>query len=744
MKNIAYILITASALTTATARDIAAQDFDAGGAAPISQTVVKLKAQAAAAAAPGVSTASAPSGLARFWEDLKKDTLDDACENVEIELNENVKFSDMTGLKGGFKRYLRKFPNGKIALIDEANLNLSLGIGREVINIPDTGGMNVSLTGMLEGKSQVIRPLVSARYCKELKALAKLSQVKTVLHADAGRIAAMQNGEIWKLPLTLRMGFSAGIGVSMQEVLAVYVSAGRSRESRPSVTLYRMDENNLRLRLRLDRVDVRSSGASVSSMEIPVADIGLVDAENVLAREINKAWAKELNRYIALKLSYGRSSFSGKKLLMEFVLNPNSPEQMAALEKFLRGDFGVIGAFLQMGLDFNQFSGNDDAADGYADIVKMRVSGERLDSEPGFVGSNIYSGRSDSIHIQVPVMHTHDTTLSSSYNRYQALGGGGATLHVQQQGMTSAGNTLNIPFAGTMVKYSSQKNAYVVNREEVDGRATQPVMMYQQNEGFVRQGDGTARYMIGKANGLLRYVGANGAGTDGSNLLPAADIFPPAPEDADPGRLTQAKIYNSAVMSFKLLINERGVQGIVLAPVQAILKAYMNMMRETEAVIIDKVMDLFTVNKEGEVGYDHRAMQKRLATTPFDATDNGANALDIVRTLARAATQVIRDINSVKETSDWKERSARLSRIAAGDSRSGLKYDAFLKVALQLVAREDVSAEVYLHTDKRVKGEADVTQTYQFFNTRENKFDKNLSEVTQAQERFAEPALLSD
>ena len=51
---------------------------------------------------------------------------------------------------------------------------------------------------------------------------------------------------------------------------------------------------------------------------------------------------------------------------------------------------------------------------------------------------------------------------------------------------------------------------------------------------------------------------------------------------------------------------------------------------------------------------------------------------------------------------------------------------------------------MYLHTDKKVKGEADLTRTYRFFNGRDNNFDSALSEVSQAQERFAEPSLLTD
>jgi len=743
MKKLTLLLTAALSLIPATERKLSALDFDAGTGMSISEAVGELKARSAAVRAPAVSSASVSSSLARFWEDLKKDTMEDACDNVELKLNEGVKVANIAGVEGDFKRYMRKSPEGRLALIDEVKLNLSLGISQELLNSPELGVLSVGMTGLLEGKSQVIRPLQSDSSCRELKTLAKLSQVKTVLPARISRIAAMKNGEIWKLPLTLRMGFSSGVGVAIREFLNISISAGKSNENKPSVTLYRIDYNKLRLRLRLDHVAVRSAGASVSSAEIPVADIGLINAENILAREINKGWAKEINKYIALKLSFAHSRSTGKKLLLEFVLNPDSPEQMASLEEFLRGDFGLVKRFMEMNLRFNDFSEADDISGGLSDIdgAEQQV-GQSLNSAASFSGSNLSHGQSDTFHMQVPVLHTRDDAWSSSYNRYQSQADSGEVLHVQQQGRTSTGNSLNIPLVGTVVKYSSQKNVYVVNREVADGQATRPGMMYQQNEGFLRNSDGTARQMIEKANGMLRYVGVDGSRR--GELIPADEIFPALPEPSDPGQLAQSKVYGSALMSFKLLINERGVNGIIFAPAQAILKAYLNMMRETEAAVIDKVLDLFTVNEEGEVGFDHKAAQKRLGTAFLTGCDNGTNPLDIVRTLAKAATQVIGDLASVKGASNWKERSGRLSRVAAGDSRSGLGYEDFMKVVLQLVSPEDVSAEVYLHTDKKVKGEADLTRTYRFFNGRDNNFDSALSEVSQAQERFAEPSLLTD
>jgi len=125
----------------------------------------------------------------------------------------------------------------------------------------------------------------------------------------------------------------------------------------------------------------------------------------------------------------------------------------------------------------------------------------------------------------------------------------------------------------------------------------------------------------------------------------------------------------------------------------------------------------------------------------YNNGDGRTNPLDIVRNLAYAATQFIEKIVSVRSESTWKGQSERLAKVA---SSGDMKYEDFLKVVIQLVDVKNISSEIFVHTDKRVKGEADVTQTYNMFNNRENGFDTTIADVTHMRERFAEPTDLTD
>ncbi len=676
------------------------------------------------------------SDFANFWEKLKDGTIDDVCKAAQLKLNENVRLGSVPGVGGGVGRYLLRAPSQKLALVDEVDVNLSATLGNDILQLPAVQGLGVSLSGRLEGRSQVVRPLDSDKYCRELGTLVKLYDLKTAIPATAGRISAMEIGEIWKLPLSLRFSFGATLGTTFNELVSVSVSAGESKERRPSVTLYRMDENRLRLRVRLDRVTVQSAGASVSGVQFPLSDLGLWNADNVLAGFVNRTWAGEVNKFLAAQLSFGYSRNFGKKLLVEFILDPKDARQMAALEKFMRSDFSILKRFIELGLHFNHFAENDETAGGLGEITDAAGQAARgVGEKPSFAGSDIYHGHSNNLHMRLPFVHAQDVSWSASYNRYQSTDRQGETLHVQQRTRNSDGRSVNLPFLGSQVKYNSQKTVYVVNKEGLDGKTSMPALMYQQNEGFLRQGDGTARDMLETANGVLRYVGVNGGAANEGNTLPSAEIFP------DTGGFF--KHYDTAVMNFKLLINERGLQEILLAPAQAVMKAYLNMMRRFVPGIVDKVMGLFYIGEEGRVRYDSREAARRVGGTSADYA-NPVKPVDVVKKLALGAEEFLRGLAGARGAAGWKAQAEKLAEIAAGSSDSGLSYEDFLQVVVQVVDPLNVSAEVYVHTDKQVEGEEDVTRNYQFFNGRDNSFDAGIAEVNQMHARFADPAVLTD
>jgi hypothetical protein len=695
---------------------------------------------------PVPSTYTPGTEMTNFWGNLTENTKDKLCKAANIKVNQGAKIIEQIGIEGGLKREFKSYPDQRLALVDEIGLKLNVNLGMTALTVPNMGSVGVSVGGALEGRSVVVRPLEDNRYCKNLALIAKLWEVKTVLPITAKRINNMETGEVWKLPLVVRYSFGVGVGANFAEVVNVSIGAGRTEERKPTISLYKLDENNLRVRFRVDHVTVKSVGVSAGTVEIPAGDIGVMNGENLIGKTVNRTLAKEINKFIAFKLGYSYVRVSGQKLLLEFYVDPKNPEQVEKLAEFLKGNLDTIENFIKMGLRFDQFSEEATAQSGVGEIEDLAASaGSAIGANNTFAGTDHYDAHGHNFNITVPVVHAHQNSWTSTYHRYQSLNNDGGTIHVQQQTRVSNGDSLNIPFVGTIIKYNSTKDIYVVNKESADGQASKPVLLYQKYEGFVRQGDATARYMLDNANNVLKYAGRQGDGTDMSNTLTSSDIFPPLPavehNSFDDNQSDPSKTYRSAVMSFKLVFAEQAVQDIIFAPAQMIMKSFMNVMRETEGEIINKVMDLFTINKKGEVSYDYKAMQKRLNVSAFDNNDGGTNPLDIVRNLAYGATKFIEKITSVKEEATWKGQSERLAKVAA---QGEMKYEDFLKVVIQLVDVKHLSSEIYVHTDKRVKGEADVTQNYTMFNTRDNGFDNTIADVTHMRERFADPSDLTD
>lgn len=696
------------------------------------------------------TVSSVGSELIHFWEDLKTDVFDSVCKNAEIKLNQDAKLADTFGIEGKFRRSLKQFPSKKIALIDEVGVNLSAALGQEVLQVPDFGPVNVGISGSIEGKSIVVRPLDSDKYCKELGSLVDLREVKTILPINARRISSMKEGEIWKMPVTTRFSFSSGVGAPVAAYVNVSIGAGVTKERKPSITLFRMNENTLRLRIRIDRLLVKSVNAGVSStFEIPAGDIGLFQAENILTKEINRYLAKEINKYLAARIVYGHSTNSGRKILLEFLINPNDSKQLDALVEFLKGDLGFIKRFIELGLKFNEFSENANTEQGTAEMNQViNQAEEALGVDASFAGANHYHGHSDNLNIAIPVIHNHENSWTTSHNRYQTMNTQDGVMHVNQAGRVSNGSSINIPFVGTMIKYNSEKNVYVINKEDSQNRASDPAILFQHNVGFVRQGEGTARDIIHRINNVLKYAGVNGEGVSDDLLLPVDDIFPasPLPENYDPfnGDTAPSKTYKASLVSFRLMFSKEGVKQVITAPLENILKAYLNVMRESESELLSKVAHLFKVNSKNVVEYDYKQASKILGVNAFDTNENGVNPLDIMRDMAYTATCFIKDIISVRNESDWKKQSELLAAVSAGRGKSKMGFEDFFKVAIQLVSKKNISAEVYVHTDKKIKGEKDVTETYSYMNSRDNNYNVTMGEINAMRERFADPSSLTD
>ena len=689
--------------------------------------------------------------LLHFWEDLKSDVFDDICKGVEIPLDAGFDIADIVGVEGKFKRYMKQYPDNKIAVIDEVGVKLSANHTFTDIFSIGNSNFNIGFSGGLEGKSVVVRKTEETKYCKNLLKLADLRKIKTILPINEKRINGMAVNEIWKFPARLHMGVSGGIGYPVQPWLTVGFSLGTSKELKPSVTLFKMDENKLRLRIRLDRITVKSVGASVGT-SFDAGMIGLPEAENFLVKEINKNLVKEFNKYIALRLGLSHTRAKGKKLLLEFIIDPKNPEQVSKLVDFLKGDLSIIKRLIEMGVRFNDFNDIDDNAAGAAAMQQVdEVAEQGLGLNSTFAGANHFNSTSNGMNIVLPVVMHRESSTGQRYDRYQTTDSD-QVLHVQNASRNTSVSNINLPFIGKIFKHNTTQNFYVVNYEDKEGNVSDGAVVYQRYEGYIKHDETDARGMVEKMNEILKYAGTQGNGINSDFIIDVNTLFPrlaaeelnPSGTDSEGNPTVKSKSYKSALMSFSLVLTKEAVRDIIVAPAINIMKAVLNVMEGLDREIISKVQHLFTFDAKGKLDYDWKAANKLLAS--YQRTgDEAFDPLSVVNSFCTNVARVVSDIASVRDTADQKAKSERLSQVLAGKGKSRLGYEGMMQVLIQLVNVKDLYASLNVQTDKRIKGEENIASTFNVYNDNlQAGYNAQLGSANALRDRFADPSVLSD
>ncbi len=693
--------------------------------------------------------------LLHFWEDLKSDTLDDICKNVEIPLDAGFDIGQIAGVKGKFKRYMKQYPDNKIAVIDEVGVQLDGHYNVSDILKVDGNSFNIGFGGALEGKSVVIRKTEEEKYCKNLLAIVDLRKVKTILPINEKRISGMKVNEIWKFPAVLRMNVGGGLGYPVQPWMTVSFSLGASKELKPSVTLFRMDEKHLRMRIRLDRVTVRSAGVSAAT-SFDAGMIGLPEAEayfvSALGKEINKTLVKEFNKYIAFRFGLSRSRAQGKKILLEFVIDPTDQEQVARLTDFLKGDLGIIKKLIEMGVRFNDFSGADDNAGGQAAMQAVDdVAQQGLGLNSTFLGANHFNGSSHASNVVLPVVMDREASAGKRYDRYQTADSD-QVLHVHNTSKNTSVSNINVPFVGKIFKHNTNQNFYVVNYEGRDGRVSDAAMVYQRYEGYIKHDETDSRGMVENMNEILKYAGTRGEGVNNDFVIDVDKLFPqlaaeeanPTGTDADGNPVPNTRRYKSAIMSFSLVFTKEAVRDIMTAPPAVIMKAVLNVMEGLEKEIVGKVLHLFKIDAAGKVDYDWKAARKLLAAYERDG-ENAFDPLSVVNNFCYNVAHVVSDLTGLAGISDQKERADRLADVMAGKGKSRVGYENMLQIVIQLASVKDIYAKLDVSTDKRIKGEENIASSYNVYNTNlQAGYNQELGAANALRDRFLDPSELSD
>ncbi len=693
---------------------------------------------------PGDANPGAPE-RSGFWDRLQSGAFDQICKNIKLRTSQHVA---VDGLGAGLTvdRELQRTAAGTFALLDRAGLDLGVGFGRSVF---EDGGaaLGVSVGATLRGESVVVRPLATKKSCDEVKRLVNVLDFKPAIPLSPARIAAMQVGELWRLPLTISVG--VGVGARLAD-LPVTISLGRSEEGRAAVTLYRLSEDQVRFRLRIDKADVVSKGGEVV-YSLPGAALGFPETQTIvveqLMRLVSRELAHQLSRYLTLRLGLSAAKRTGRMLLVEFVLDPKDAGQMAALRDLMRGDLNALKLMEDLAARAGRaLAGDRRAAEEAAEIVE-RHAGE-LGRDATFVGADDYSRRSSRFAFKIPLLVEHESVSGREDDHILILDQTGGQYDIHKADKAKGTGTLDVPFLGQISKHNTQRTAQVMTYRDGAGNVTEPVAVFVRQEGFLREGAGRARGMAEEADEIARLIGTRGQGMNDRTTLPVEGLFPKDSlmEDARArgprGEETpQEKSYHRGVTAFTLVFGRQAVRAIASAPVYVIVASYMNALGYAERELLARAAPFLTVSVAGKVSYKDEETLRALGYSGW--FDEGARqAMGELQRLAQQAAAVVRDLLRVRDAATPEARAAALLKVMAGDGDSGLAYEDILKVLVQLVDPADVAGEFFVSVEKRIKGEKDVSARL-LFNDRmaDGAF---VGEAARNRARFAEPSVLTD
>jgi len=678
----------------------------------------------------------------RFWDKLQAKAFDDICKNIKLPLKQDLGLGDFGGVTVEVERSLQRYPNKTLAMIDHARINVSLGYSHKVFDAAKDMPVSVSVNARADGNAYVIRPLGSTKACGEIKKLLNVLDFKTVIPVTPERIGKMAVGEIWKLPLVLSAGGGVGTSVPVNPMVSIGLSFGGSQSESASVTLMRLSPQAVRLRLRIDKANVFTGGGNVA-VSFPIAEyLGLQDAGNIVEKQVNRQVVRQIDRYLrtALGLSFWKQD--GRKVLLEFILDPNDPAQSQGLADFLKGNLDVLSILMRIASAAKDPLIREGASEEYlAELEEKYI--DKLGAGSNFTGADDYQRNGRNFNFQLPLIWQHESGKSRDADRIVGQDKDVA-LHMDQATHRASNAFLDIPFLGQIVKKDSQETVQTFLQVDQNGFPNAPMMSYIQQEGFLRNSEDTARGMVGRVNDILRLVGTRGEGENPRATIPAEALvpqrnLPPVQTSFDETPQAPASpVYRSAVSAFTMVFNETALRDVLWAQPQTVVKAYVNALNPSDRALMQRVIAKGEIKDDGKIVYDPDKLGLSRDELYGDSERQGV--VPTITDLSLRATALVQDLLKARD-GDWAHRTQSLVRMTSGKGKSDLRYDDLMKVFVQLTDAENLFGEFFYSTDKKLKDEKDVSARYILNKQNSNKL---LQESVQLKERFSEPSLLSD
>jgi len=307
---------------------------------------------------------------------------------------------------------------------------------------------------------------------------------------------------------------------------------------------------------------------------------------------------------------------------------------------------------------------------------------------------------------------------------------------------------VDAPFVGALVKETSQRDAEAVTFAPKGGTHGDPILVYTQNQGYVRVPASSVRDTVAEMNGILNLVGAQRGAAEGRFGLPTDKLVPPLPQSAREPEGTTEPSDRKGMISLTLAFNQKAVRDMLSASTDQVLRAFSASLGAAHMGIIDgtdkPLMDWLVANgkyKDGKMAYDASAANRAFPSenNPGRGDEDKARSLS---NLSEKAAGLLADLAAARGAKDNEARAEQIAKIVGGRGESGLAYEDVLRVLVQLVDPLDVTGDFVASIQATSRGVKNTNAHLVLKNGRQEV--PMLKDAGETKSRFAQPSVLTD
>lgn len=684
----------------------------------------------------------------RLDQQLRRGVLDQLCRQAKIPVGYNFGQGDFSGTGVGVDRYLQADVDNQVALIDDEKLHVQFDHGWTRAIGSGGAALGINFASSIEGHSMVIRRTGTTKSCDEVLRLLDLRDIKTVLPMKGERLTNMALGELWRIPFTLT--YAEGVGVSETSnpagtpntaVGGVSLSFGRSDSGAASMTLYRIADDKLRFRFRIDHVVVYSKTLGVT--ETFPAFTFAANAHNILLHYIEGEAENQLQQYTMAWMNFGRASSDGTKILMEFVIDPRDPQQAESMARVMHGDMQEL---VKMSFRMSTFQTKGTLED----YLKLNAKDAGLLGPTTYAASDQYKAKTHSFSLNLPFFISHNATAlfgEDKVDRYTADDG---QFHFYRADKSKTNSYFTLPWVGPMIKDNTQRDVETVTFAPKGQAAGDPIVVYIRNRGYLRVTGSTVRDDVNEINGVMQLAGAQRGQNGAKVTLPVEKLVPlsplsarvPSPNghggESQPTEPSDRK----GLMSFTLVMNQRAVKDILAAPADAVVKALANSLGDSDERRMVEWLSAHGTLKNGKFDYSSREAERAFPSAEESGHGSQNDRTRELANLSRTAANLLADLATARDAKDNEARAQALASLVGGKGKGDLAYEDALRVLVQFVDPMDLTGDFVANVSVSTKGVKSPNQHLVLKNGRQEV--PLLKEAGDTKARFAEPSILVD